>query len=252
MTLQTALGEAAAAGVLLVACDYDGTLAPIVDDPAQAVPDTAALATLTRIAALERTHAAILSGRGLDELRRLVGEAAGVALIGSHGAESAGRGEPVDVATREQLDEVEARFLDLARRFHGAHVEAKPAGVAFHYRTVPPALQRQAASRAEEIAADFPGLRLVGGKRVVELTAGGVDKGVALAALRTAVAADAVVFIGDDVTDEDAFSILGRADVAIKVGPGSTGAAFRIGGQHRVRGVLGDLLALRAAVVAPF
>lgn len=250
MTLQTALGEAAAAGVLLVACDYDGTLAPIVDDPAQAVPDNAALETLTRIAALERTHAAIVSGRGLDELERFAGETGAIALIGSHGAESAGRVGLAAGANRERLEEAGARFLDLARRFHGAHVEVKPAGVAFHYRTVPPTLQRQAAGRAEEVAADFPELRLVHGKRVVELTAGGVDKGVALAGLRAAVSADVVVFIGDDVTDEDAFSVLGPGDLAIKVGSGPTGAAYRIADRRRVGGVLHDLLVRRAALTA--
>ncbi len=249
MTLDRALATAAASRVLLVACDYDGTLAPIVDDPSRAVPDPDALAALIRIAALRRTEAAILSGRALDELKQLTGAPRHVRLIGSHGAESGPEGTQVDPSTRVRLAEAAQGFVDLARRIHGAHVEQKPAGVAFHYRTVPPSLQRQAAIRAEEVAADFPEFRVLHGKRVVEVAASGMDKGAALIGLREATEADVVVFLGDDVTDEDAFLVLGPGDVAVKVGQGETAASHRIDDQESVARVLDEISGWRAASV---
>ena len=83
------------------------------------------------------------------------------------------------------------------------------------------------------------------GKRVVEYVGSQTNKGHALQTLRSRWGADVVVFIGDDVTDEDAFASLRPDDVGIKVGPEATCASFRVDGQTQVATVLESLLAFR-------
>ena len=246
MTLAGALEVAADGPVVLVTGDYDGTLAPIVADPDLAYPDGRALAALVALGDLPDTYAAILSGRDVAVLRRLTGSPAGVELVGSHGAERAGLVPEVEETARQDLALALARLEALVVEFPGSHLERKPAGVAFHYRNVEAALHPAAESAARRVAECFPTLSTLTGKRVVELTGSRVDKGDALQALREQYEAGVVVFIGDDVTDENAFEILGVDDLGIKVGAGDTLATFRIEDQSGVAGVLEFLLAHRS------
>lgn len=85
--LRAAVGRVARVPQLLVACDYDGTLAPIVDDPTRAEPLPEAVAAIRALATLPQTTVAVVSGRALRDLAtlsRLPGE---VHLVGSHGSE---------------------------------------------------------------------------------------------------------------------------------------------------------------------
>ena len=66
------------------------------------------------------------------------------------------------------------------------------------------------------------------GHGIVEVLVREPAKGTTLEALRSSVGADAVVYLGDDVTDEDAFAVLGQDDLAISIGPTPTGAAFQV------------------------
>ena len=239
------LEVAAASDVVMVASDYDGTLAPIVADPDQAHPDAKALSVLVSLSVLPDTHAAILSGRNVAVLERLTGPPAGVELVGSHGAELGGRLPDVEAQARKDLAEVRVRLARLGDTFPGSHLELKPAGVAFHYRMVTAARQSTAESAARRIGRDYPGLTILNGKRVVEITGSATNKGHALRSLRDRWAADVVVFIGDDITDEDAFAALRPIDVGIKVGAGATRARFRVDDQTQVASVLESLLAFR-------
>src|SRR5215212_719886 len=72
---------------ILLAFDFDGTLAPIVEDPETAEPEPLAAEAIKALAGLPRTHVAVISGRPLEQLRRLIDHLDGVALVGSHGAE---------------------------------------------------------------------------------------------------------------------------------------------------------------------
>lgn len=233
------LRSAAAAPVLLVACDYDGTLAPIVDDPAVAHPDPNATAALSDLGGLADTHVAVISGRARGELERLLGPMPGARLIGGHGAEW-GAGE-----TTPRAEELASRLQRVADQFPGATVEPKPTGAAFHYRRV----DADVADRSAEVAVEAAGelaTRVVHGKRVVEFSTSDADKGSALLRLREELSPDVTIFIGDDVTDEDAFLTLGPADAGIKVGKGDTIARWRIPNQHDVASVLEELRALRS------
>ena len=245
MTLAEALKAAAESEVVLVASDYDGTLAPIVADPDLAYPDGRALSALVALGDLPDTHVAILSGRDASMLQRLTESPAGVELVGSHGAERAGLVPEVEGTAREDLALALARLETLTAEFPGSHLERKPAGVAFHYRNVKAVLRPAAKVAARQVGEDFPTLSTLPGKRVIELSGSSIDKGDALRALRDQWDAGVVVFIGDDVTDEHAFSALGSDDLGIKVGAGETVARFRVEDQSDVAGVLETLLVHR-------
>ncbi len=81
------LDTIATAPVLLVASDYDGTLAPIVMDPTRAFPHREAMVALKSLAAMANTAVALISGRALSDLATLTGSPSAMHLVGSHGSE---------------------------------------------------------------------------------------------------------------------------------------------------------------------
>src|SRR5688572_21572122 len=83
----TAVGRLARTPTLLVACDYDGTLSPIVDDPSKAAPLPEAVAAIRTLASLPQTTVAVVSGRALRDLATLSRLPSEVHLVGSHGSE---------------------------------------------------------------------------------------------------------------------------------------------------------------------
>jgi len=219
--LVAALRRAARASRLLVACDYDGTLAPIVGDPSAAVPHDPAVNALAELARYPDVGSVIISGRSVDTLLSFVGPRPGIELIGDHGA----RLSVSDPVASHTVGEVTRELTAVAGEFDGATVESKPLGAAFHYRHVTES--EDAADAAREVGAKF-GARVLEGKKVVEIMVGHGDKGSAISHVRERDAFDRVVFFGDDVTDEDVFAVLDSQDVGVKVGPGSTRAAYRV------------------------
>ncbi|CAN5157356.1 hypothetical protein BH20ACT5_BH20ACT5_00890 [soil metagenome] len=246
MTLAAALTRLAGLPRLLVACDYDGTLAPLVSDPAGAYPVPQAIDALGGLARLPDTFVALISGRALTDLAALSGLVEPVHLVGSHGAEwSTGSVEGMDARRRELLEGLTAALTAIAGRFDGVAVETKPASAVLHVRN---AARPDAAAALAELGdgpLTWPGLHVTRGKEVVEIAVVPTDKGAALATLRSSLAVDAVLFVGDDVTDEDAFARLSDPDVGVKVGVGETRAAYRIAAPADVAQLLADLLALR-------
>jgi trehalose-phosphatase len=262
--LEAGLRRVAATERLLVASDFDGTLAGIVDHPDAVVSDRAAVGALRSLAELPATWAAVVSGRSRAVLTEHLGPGhSGLALVGSHGAEMQGvEGDGVDLgeaglpepdgdaeAARRALDETAAALENLAARYDGALVERKPTAVAFHYRQIEPSRQNEAAGRAAALADGSDILRIQPGHMVVELVSGRANKGEALDTLRRGVGATATVFVGDDRTDEHAFARLGPGDLAVKIGPGDTCAPVRIASQADVAPLFWRLRALRAARV---
>ncbi|QAY69164.1 bifunctional alpha,alpha-trehalose-phosphate synthase (UDP-forming)/trehalose-phosphatase [Xylanimonas protaetiae] len=239
-----ALGALAAAddAAVLVGLDFDGTLAPLVDDPIASVMTPDARAVVERLGALPqaaRVHLALVSGRDLADLAERANPPAGTYLVGSHGAET-GRVLPDGsvaavpvVLSDEQLRTLEAAVGGLeeaAAEAPGAWVQRKPSAAVLHTRQCPPGTADAAVARADALAHRL-GLPAMHGKDVVELAVVPTDKGAALARLRTAVDPSRhvhVLYAGDDTTDEHAFASLGSGDVAIKVGAGETVAPHRV------------------------
>jgi trehalose 6-phosphate phosphatase len=240
--LQHALTEAAKAPRLLVTSDFDGTLAPIVSNPADARPLPGAASALVELADLPGTAAALISGRALDTLRSLSSMPETVHLVGSHGAEFAsGFSHDID---RGLLDRITARLNEIAEGRPGVAVETKPASVALHVRNASPDDGQDALAAAREAAGSWEA-QATEGKAVLEFAVISTDKGEALDILREQHGASTVVFFGDDVTDEKAFRRLRDTDVGVKVGPGDTLAAYRIDAPDDVAAALEFVLAER-------
>jgi trehalose-phosphatase len=194
---------------------------------------------------------ALVSGRSRHDLAEVSGAqpSTHLLLVGSHGAEVDADGPAgLDDAARSRLADVTAVLEDVARHHRGAHLERKPASVVLHTRLID---DERAAAQAEQEALTLldgrAGVHVTPGKRVVEAAVVPTGKGAALLRVRDARAADGVLYVGDDVTDEDAFAVLGPDDVGVKVGGGDTLAAYRVPDPGAVR----DLLDLLVALLAP-
>ena len=241
---------------LLVGVDFDGTLAPIVDNPADARAVPEAMDSLHAIAALPDTAVAVVSGRSLADLNALIGDPGPLYLVGSHGAElrlppgmapTAVGPRALTDAEASTLAWLRDRLEAIRERHPGVRLEPKPVGVAVHLRQAEEAEARAAAQEiTTEISAD-PAIRTLRGKMVVELSVVAVDKGVAVQSLRAQTQATNVVYLGDDVTDENAFTSLAAHDLGVKVGPGDTAARLRVESPTAVADLLGVLLSARGA-----
>jgi trehalose 6-phosphate phosphatase len=240
--LQRALDSISRVRTLLVTCDFDGTLAPIVSNPADArmLPDAAA--ALTALADLPDTAVALVSGRALGVLRSLTGLSGGpstVHLVGSHGAEfDTGFAHDID---DDLLSRIIAELSEIAADKPGVTVETKPASVALHVRNASPADGEAALEEARRASATWDA-HITAGKAVLEFAVISTDKGEAVDILREQTGSAAVVFVGDDVTDEKAFARMRDGDVGVKVGPGETSAGFRIASPDDVAAALAYLL----------
>lgn len=240
--LLAALSTAADTPRLLVTSDFDGTLAPIVNNPADARPLPAAAEGLLGLAELPATTTALISGRALETLRALSSMPATVHLVGSHGAEFAG-GFAHDI-DRDLLQDITERLREIASGRTGVTVETKPASVALHVRNAAPADGEAALAAAWEASSQWDA-HVTTGKAVLEFAVVSTDKGEAVDILRAEHDATVVVFFGDDVTDEKAFARLRDSDVGVKVGPGDTAAAYRVDSPDDVATALHFLLTQR-------
>lgn len=253
--LVTALDALVAAARPLVALDFDGTLAPLVDDrdAARALPGSSrALEDLAALGEESGIELALVSGRPLETLAGLASPPSSVHLVGSHGAEvhRAGDGDevdPLDEHSRALLGDLVERLEAVAADNPGTEVETKPIGAVLHVRRADIAVASRAVRAAVDGPGRLPGVSVMQGKDVVELSVVETDKGRALRALREALGADPVLYAGDDVTDEHAFAVLDpeRGDVPIKVGDGRTAARFRVAGPEAVTALLEHLLEAR-------
>ena len=202
--------------------DYDGTLTPIVPDPDDALLTDAARASIERLASL--CTVAVVSGRDLDDVRGKV-EIDGIAYAGSHGFDLVTPTGEREQRAREflpALDRAEAALrLDL-EPIPGTRVERKRFAIAVHFRNVDPDRHDAIESAVDEVSAAETGLKKTGGKRIWELRpAVEWDKGKAvrwlLAELGLARPDVVPIYVGDDVTDEDAFEALGEEGIGVVV-----------------------------------
>ena len=228
------LRHAAGAEHLLVVSDFDGVLAPFVDDPADSAPVPESMAALEELAGLPDTTVALVSGRGRDDLAARSGASPRIELIGSHGSEwQDGFLSPMTDADRERLTGVVTALNTIAERFPGSFVEVKQASAALHHRTLADPEGHERVRRAVltgPAAADD--VHVTAGKNVVEIAVVATSKGTALQLLVERITAESVapvtVFCGDDVTDERGFAVMGPRDLSIKVGDGETFARLRV------------------------
>jgi trehalose 6-phosphate phosphatase len=221
---------------VLVATDFDGTLAPLVTDPATARATEGGMEALRAAAAMPGVTVALVSGRDVDTLRQLsgVGRQEPIVLVGSHGAHTSLDREddaPLLSPTQaELLSQLTVEAEAVVARHPGARIELKPASVAVHTRGLEPATAAAALEDAAAVPSHHDGVHVMPGKQVVELAVLATNKGTALVDLARLRGAGATLYLGDDVTDERAFEALdpARGDVTVKVGAGQTAAAYRV------------------------
>lgn len=234
------LSEVAWSNVLL-AFDFDGTLAPIVSDrdAAKMTPKTERL--LARVAAAYPT--AVISGRSRSDVGRRLGAARVKYVVGNHGLEP-GAKLP---AFEEQVDRARRALERALATEPGIEIEDKKYSLALHYRR---ARLKQGArdAIARAVATLDDGMRMIGGKAVVNIIpAGAPNKADALVHLRDKERADIAVYVGDDATDEDVFELdqPGRL-VSIRVGASkSSSARYFLKNQSEVDEMLAKLASLR-------
>ncbi|WP_086818633.1 trehalose-phosphatase, partial [Allokutzneria sp. NRRL B-24872] len=241
--LRRALVQLARTPRLLIACDYDGTMAPIVADPEQARPLPESVNALRSLATLSSTTVAVISGRALRDLATLSRLPSEVHLVGSHGSEfDVGFVHALDAAARQLLTKIKHELDGIIDGAEGVHLEMKPASVAVHVRRAEPAVGERVFEALRSGPCTWDGVQVTEGKAVIELAVVQTDKGHALDVLRHQVGATAAIFLGDDVTDEKAFARLTGPDLGIKVGDGETLAAYKIADTTDVARVLAFLM----------
>lgn len=250
-----ALERAAGAPRLLVALDFDGTLAHFTTDIAASRAVPRAEEALQRLARLDDTWVGVISGRTMDFLHSAVDPDHRMLLSGSHGGEydlsvlgdgAASSGIELDTDQAGLLQKAQEATAAMVERYPGSTAELKPAGVAFHTRTMHrPELSDEALAAMLSAYSGMEGLRITPGSMVMECSVLTSDKGEAVAALVEAVEPDVTIFAGDDVTDEHGLEALREDDLGIKVGPKDTVAPFRVADPDAMGEVLLQLAALR-------
>jgi trehalose 6-phosphate phosphatase len=212
--------------------DYDGTLAPIVDDPTAAVPHPEAPDLLRKLN--ERYPLWIVTGRDLQALSSFLDRP--YHAIGLHGAQEGIVGKETNNLMSDAAAEALRRLRRSVPSIEGLRVEEKDQSFAVHYREVDD--ETETRSRLEAWLADLPDpLDAIWGKKVVELRPEGLTKGTAVRRIAAEHPDRVPVYLGDDVTDEDAFAALqamNRGAVTVKIGDGDTRADARLDGPDAV------------------
>lgn len=232
---------ALARGSVLFAFDFDGTLAPIARDRDSAEMTDTTRGLLLRLAA--SNVVAVVSGRAFaDVSERLIGVPVKY-VVGNHGGEAGN-----DKAhTYPELDEARLRLEERLRSLPGVDVENKGRSLAVHYRGTGLRRQVHRAVRAA-VEGSAGALRLVDGKQVLNVVLARLPhKGTAVLGLLREEGAQKYVYVGDDYTDEDVFSLPadGRG-VGIRVGNSRRSAArWFVRDQREVDRLLRYLVDLR-------
>lgn len=240
-----------ARGSTLYAFDFDGTLAPIVPDPAQARAADRVTLPLAQLATL--VPVAVVSGRAQrDLIERLPCEIA--YLVGNHGNE----GLPAEPPTMAELEDTCRRWRTslelqlLAPEAHGVRLEDKGRSLSLHYRAAPDPAATSGFLRA--VAHGLaPQPTVIDGKMVLNLLPpGAMTKFEALTTLALHEGVDHVLFVGDDDTDEIVFERAPGHWTTVRIDPvGSTFARFCLEEQASIEVLLAHLLAEHADDTQP-
>lgn len=211
---------------LLIMLDYDGTLVPFADRPEKAVPGTGVLDTLRRLLDREYITLAVISGRTLPEIEQLV-PLPGLMLAALHGAlirYPEGRMQLLIEGNKDQI--VRTLIQDIKQYFDqnqlpgGFWIENKGISMAVHFRNVPESQVKEGLDRvikAVEPLMEKNALELLAGDKVLEIRPCGINKGKAVSAVVSRYPDHYPVYIGDDYTDEDAFTALGDRGLSVRV-----------------------------------
>ncbi|MCK4881987.1 MAG: trehalose-phosphatase [Candidatus Omnitrophica bacterium] len=209
---------------VFVFLDYDGTLTPIVDTPDLAVLSQEMREVVQRLA--RNYKVSIVSGRATDDVRGKV-QIVGIFYAGSHGFEIVDPDGNVEISEeaqgiRHEIDKAHVKLSERLKGVEGALVEHVKYTISAHYRLVSDEDFPKVESAVEDILNEHPNLRKTSGKKVFEIRPK-IDwhKGKAvewiLNVLGYSPDEHLAIYIGDDVTDEDAFAVLEEKGFGILV-----------------------------------
>ncbi|MBK5238587.1 MAG: trehalose-phosphatase [Actinomycetales bacterium] len=235
---------------VLILMDFDGVLSDLIDDPSASQMREGSRVALTDLSHLPFTDVGIVTGRPLADILAVAMPPEGVLVVASHGLEFLQTSPGDDIykpteADTEILTALGAFLTPLAEAVPGAWLETKPAGIAVQTRLCEPAAGRQLLAIVRELPDDLSSLTIRGGKDVLEFSVSSATKGTAVKFLAKLKETGNILFVGDDVTDEDAFAALPVTSIGVKVGPGETFAAHRIADTTDVTELLELLVTLR-------
>ncbi len=213
---------------LVLFLDFDGTLAPIVQNPSDARMSAETKGLVSMCARRFATY--IVSGRALSDIRHRA-PVQGVGYAGNHGREWTGRsgqtGKAVSRAAYDDVREALAALKDI-RAAHGSMIEDKKISFAFHYRKVAASERAPLLRRARHAFAPILArgrIEILHQKKLLDIRPKGWHKGdFVRLVLDRAKKPNFAIFIGDDMTDEDAFRAVGHG-YAIRVGKSSASHA---------------------------
>jgi trehalose 6-phosphate phosphatase len=227
---------------LLVAFDFDGTLAPIVARPHAAVMRASTDGLFRALASLYPV--AVITGRARADVVHRLPHVEGLQVIGNHGIELWRGVETGSVEVRRWLRVVRPGLA----RLQGVAFEDKGHSLAIHYRR---ARNKSGTLREIEIVLSrLRGVRVVRGKQVFDvLPMGGANKGAALQRLRRSLGCSTALYVGDDTTDEDVFALGPSAELmTVRVGRSrASAAAFYLPSQSRIDDFMEQLIRMRGA-----
>ncbi|MFQ5862192.1 MAG: trehalose-phosphatase [Candidatus Brocadiales bacterium] len=211
---------------ILLLLDYDGTTVPIQRTPQQARLDEETRHLLSELSSATRIVLGIISGRSINDIRSMVG-LDGLVYVGNHGLEILLPGKPVErLYGKETLHRIHNVYKELKEQLSGTAgiiFEEKGPIIAIHYRTAPPGTGNMLLKTANNLISKNPGFAIKQGKMLIEIIPDmAFNKGLAVKWLLDNLfpgERPTVIFAGDDLTDEDAFVILGDRDISVYVGP---------------------------------
>ena len=238
---------------LVVFFDYDGTLTPIVERPELAVLAAGVRQTIKKLA--KHYPVAVISGRDLKDVQNLV-DLDNIFYAGSHGFEiAAPKGQHWEHQSGKEflpvLDRAEKSLRDrLEKKIQGVQVERKKFSIAVHYRRAEAGKTQEVEEAVDQVKEENAGLRKSSGKKIFELQPD-IDwnKGKALLWLLEQLGLDGPgvlpFYLGDDITDEDAFRVLKDRGIGIAVQekPAPTAARYLLRNPEEVEKFLTALIA---------
>lgn len=203
--------------------DYDGTLAPLIPDRDRAVPYPGVREAFDRLLSIKKCRTVLVSGRKALEIQPLLQSRLPLEVWGSHGAEHLlPTGQLVQTSISAKAQEGLAQAADRIKHLLGDHeIERKPNCVAAHFSQMSPELAPLTFAEVEDLwqpVADEFDLELLDFHEGLEIRVAGINKSQAIKNVLLEEPKDAVTaYIGDDVTDEDAFRELGNKSHTILI-----------------------------------
>jgi len=237
---------------LLLLLDYDGTLAPIASIPQAARLPLENRRALRQLVKRPQCRVGVVSGRSLSETRDMVG-VRGLILSGNHGLEIQGAGLrfsfPGGTVQKQLMNRLANALIPALKKLPGVWVEDKKFTLSIHYRLMPEKLTgqlRKLCGKTVRQTTRDADVCLCKGKKVLEIRpTNRWNKGLAISWIKAQIKPTLTLYVGDDVTDRDAFQALAPDDIAIRVGPShATAAPYFLKNQAETNDLLGRLATL--------